>query len=52
MLIRDELSGLLKAVEHDTKSGTGQAEAQLLELFEGDGYVSRWIEAGLRALSR
>ena len=52
LLIRDELSGLLKAVEQDTKSGTGQAEAQLLELFEGDGYVSRRIEAGLRAFSR
>lgn len=52
LLIRDELAGLLKAVEHDTKSGTGQAEAQLLELFEGDGYVSRRIEAGLRAFNR
>ena len=52
LLIRDELSGLLKAVEQDTKSGTGQAEAQLLELFEGDGFVSRRIEAGLRAFSR
>ena len=52
LLIRDELAGLLKALEHDTKSGTGQAEAQLLELFEGDGFVSRRIEAGLRIFHR
>jgi CRISPR-associated protein Cmr3 len=52
LLIRDELAGLLKAIEHDTKSGTGQAEAQLLELFEGDGFTSVRVEAGLRWFSR
>ena len=50
MLIRDELSGLLKAVYLPSPGRV--REAQLLELFEGDGYVSRRIEAGLRAFSR
>ena len=38
LLIRDELSGLLREIEHDTKGGTGAAEAQFLEAFDGDGY--------------
>ena len=48
LLIRDELSGLLREIEHDTKGGTGAAEAQFLEAFDGDGYVSVRVEAGVR----
>jgi hypothetical protein len=48
LLIRDELSGLLSAVEADTKKGSGTGEAQLLEAYDGGGYYSIRIEAGSR----
>ena len=48
LLIRDELSGLLAAVEVDTKSGSGTGEAQFLEAYDGAGYYSIRVEAGSR----
>ena len=38
LIIRDELSGLFGALTSDTRSGTGTADAQILEAFDGDGY--------------
>jgi hypothetical protein len=48
LLIRDELSGLLSAVEVDTRSGSGTGEAQFLEAYDGGGYYSIRVEAGSR----
>lgn len=48
LLIRDELSGLLSAVDADTKKGSGTGEAQLLEAYDGGGHYSIRIEAGSR----
>ena len=48
LLIRDELSGLLSAVDVDTKKGSGTGEAQLLEAYDGGGHYSIRIEAGSR----
>ena len=48
LIIRDELSGLLSAVDADTKSGSGTGEAQLLEAYDGSAYYSIRIEAGSR----
>ena len=37
LLMRDELSGLFSTLAADQKSGTGKAEGQLLELWDGTG---------------
>ena len=40
LIIRDEMAGLLQAISNDAQQGSGTAEAQLLETFDGDGYSS------------
>ena len=40
LLTRAELSGMLRALEADTKKGRGTAEAQFLESYDGDGCTS------------
>ena len=43
LLTRAELSGMLRAMEADTRRGRGTAEAQFLESYDGDGCTSpRW----------
>lgn len=37
LIVRDEIAGLLQAVEADSKRGRNTGEAQLLELFDGTG---------------
>ena len=48
----DELSGLLGAIEQDTKGGSGTANAQLLEAFDGSGFTSIRIERGACSYER
>ena len=40
LIVRDEISGLLQSISNDAQQGSGTAEAQLLETFDGDGYTS------------
>ncbi len=40
LLTRAELSGMLRALEADTRRGRGTAEAQFLESYDGDGCCS------------
>ena len=40
LLTRAELSGMLRALEADTRRGRGTAEAQFLESYDGDGCTS------------
>ena len=40
LLMRDELSGLFSTLAADQKSGTGKAEGQLLELWDGTGAMT------------
>ena len=49
LIIRDELSGLFNAVSQDTKNGSGGAEGQLLETFDGDSFASIRVTAGYRS---
>ena len=44
LLIRDEISGLLRTLDNDKKSGRGTGEAQFLELFDGGGGTSLRVE--------
>ena len=39
LILRDELSGLLQSISLDARQGSGTGEAQLLELFDGEGYT-------------
>lgn len=48
-IFKDELSGLLLAIEADTKRGRGNAEAQFLELFDGEGSTQIRIGSELRS---
>ena len=48
LIIRDEMSGLLQAITNDAQQGSGTAEAQLLETFDGDGYSSIRVESAPR----
>lgn len=52
LLIRDELSGLLQALQADSSRGRGTGEAQLLETFDGTGSTSIRVEAGFRSYER
>ena len=49
LILRDELSGLFGQLAADAKSGTGTADAQLLELFDGDGYTGLRVTEGARS---
>jgi hypothetical protein len=40
LIIRDELSALFASLNADAKHGTGTADSQLLEAFDGEGYTS------------
>ncbi len=40
LVVADELSGLLQAMAQDMKNGSGSADRQLLETFDGDGFAS------------
>jgi hypothetical protein len=51
LIVVDELHGLLNAISQDTRNGSGTAEAQLLETFDGSGYTSIRITAGSRSYS-
>ncbi len=44
LILRDELSGLLQALDSDSKRGRGTGEAQLLELFDGTGNISLRVD--------
>ncbi len=44
LLIRDEISGLLRTLDNDKRSGRGTGEAQFLELFDGGGGTSLRVE--------
>ncbi len=48
LIVVDELHGLLNAISQDTRNGSGTAEAQLLETFDGSGFASIRITAGSR----
>ena len=48
LLIRDELSGIFLAINADTQRGTGTAEAQFLECFDGAGFTSLRVGEGVR----
>ena len=48
LLIRDELSGIFLAINADTQRGTGTAEAQFLECFDGSGFTSLRVGEGVR----
>ena len=48
LIVRDEIAGLLQAVEADSKRGRGTGEAQLLELFDGTGTTSIRVDGGAR----
>ena len=52
LLIRDEISGVLQAVEADSKRGRGTGEAQLLELFDGTGATSIRVGSDARQFER
>lgn len=52
LIIRDELSGLFERVSAETKGGSGDGEAQLLELFDGDGYTGLRVSSGARHFDR
>jgi hypothetical protein len=52
LIVRDELSGFLGQLAADAKSGTGTADAQLLELFDGDGYTGLRATEGPRSFER
>ncbi len=51
LIVVDELHGLLNAISQDTRNGSGTAEAQLLETYDGSGYTSIRITAGSRSYS-
>lgn len=44
LISKDEMSGLLQALDSDAKRGRGTGEAQLLELFDGSGSLSLRVE--------
>jgi hypothetical protein len=48
LLIRDEMSGIFLAINADTQRGTGTAEAQFLECFDGSGFTSLRVGEGVR----
>lgn len=48
LIIRDELSSLFQAISQDTKNGSGTAEGQLLETFDGEGFSSIRVTAAPR----
>ena len=48
-IFKDELSGLLLSIEADTKRGRGNAEAQFLEIFDGEGSTQIRIGSDLRS---
>ena len=48
LIINDELSGLFGALLADAQRGTGRAESQILEAFDGEGYSSIRIESAPR----
>lgn len=52
LLMRDELSGMLQAIDADAKSGRGNAEAQLLELFDGTGSTAIRIKDDARSYEK
>ncbi|QNJ06492.1 hypothetical protein SynMEDNS5_01777 [Synechococcus sp. MEDNS5] len=52
LIVRDEIAGLLQAVEADSKRGRGTGEAQLLELFDGTGTTSIRVDGGSRHYER
>jgi hypothetical protein len=52
LILRDELSGLFGRVTADTNNGSGDGEAQLLELFDGDGYTGLRVTTGARHFDR
>lgn len=51
LIVVDELSGLLNAISQDTRNGSGTAEAQLLETFDGSGYTGIRVVAATRFYS-
>ena len=51
LLMRDELSGLFSTLAADQKNGTGKAEGQLLELWDGTG-VDEVLVDGFRSFKR
>ena len=48
LIINDELSGLFGALLADAQRGTGRAESQILEAFDGEGFSSVRIESAPR----
>ena len=52
LLIRDELSGLFGQIANDKKSGSGNAESQLLELWDGTGSSTIRIGSDARSFQR
>ncbi|KZR83599.1 MULTISPECIES: DUF3987 domain-containing protein [Prochlorococcus] len=52
LLIRDELSGLFSRMQAETKGGSGDGDAQLLELFDGDGYTGLRVAEGARTFDK
>jgi len=52
LIVRNEIAGLLQAVDADSKRGRGTGEAQLLELFDGTGTTSIRVDGGSRHYER